>query len=496
MTSSLPRLLARLAIFLALALLLQLLVVTGSMSENVLALQGKAILASEGRLGLSEFVTAAHPLLPLLITTAVQWAAGWSGMPACAIATAALAAGLAGYWSCRIEQAGYGAGWIWITPLIIFHPFFLMAAVHGLSEVLLVLFIYALASSLYGLRSRCRARDALGAGISLAIIPFCHPAGLAITAVALPLSIFAAPPRHLLRSVTGIALILAFPMVFALGAFGVLGLMFGEAGRSLFIPIMDEQLLAADVLPQSISLLQWPAWFVSAALAIVLALPAIPFLMASVRRRPLLLMPGIIVAASAPLACAIAVDLGLRMTIAGALTPFVGLLPAMLVHGTERPVLRVPLATALAAGFAGATLLTAGTLLPMLANTPSGSRIRDTDALSTGQALAKLDDVLIDANASLQLIAIRGTARGLWTAPDPPFRLSLMRERLDASHVVVSNPDVPRREADALSRTFRDLYANGAPGFALVHDTHTWRIYARRPSQLHVQGDFHEDTRR
>jgi len=470
---------ARLALFAALTVVFGEIIAASNHFADAQALQGRAILAAEGRVGIGAF-TSIYPPVPILLATIMQWAIGWTGIPASLAAPAILAGALGTHWANRIWAGGYGLGWVLILPLIIFHPLFLLAVTDGSGTILLLAFVYVYAHALYALRGHSRARDAIAAGLALASLPMCDAMGFALAAIILPLSLLAAPPRLLRRSAMGVALILAFPSLFALASFAALCGVFGAADWSMINPLASGQLLASDTtlpLRGAAEPLRWGALWLEAAAFLIGVMPAAAVLAYSVRRRPPLLEPGLALLAAAPCAVMVALGLGWRTSLEDAMAPILGLLVAMILWRTRRSFPTFRLAAWLVLGLVSGGIFTAATLLPRFAEASPSEVSMDRDAYLTGQALAGIDDVMVDTDASPEIVAARGTARGLVTVSDASFRLALMHHQIPTHYVLVANPDAQRSHADAISLSFPKLYADGAPGMRLVYDTPTWRIY-------------------
>ena len=55
-------------------------------------------------------------------------------------------------------------------------------------------------------------------------------------------------------------------------------------------------------------------------------------------------------------------------------------------------------------------------------------------------------------------------------------------ERLDAPFVAVPDPQSASGANDRLNKVFPALYRRGAPGYRIVYQNDTWRLYGRIPN--------------
>ncbi len=76
----------------------------------------------------------------------------------------------------------------------------------------------------------------------------------------------------------------------------------------------------------------------------------------------------------------------------------------------------------------------------------------------------------------------RGQARGLIGPSRSDFALALLFSRIDAPFVAVPDPQTAAGVQDRLNKAFPLLYRDGAPGYRLVYQNKTWRLYARQPA--------------
>jgi hypothetical protein len=76
----------------------------------------------------------------------------------------------------------------------------------------------------------------------------------------------------------------------------------------------------------------------------------------------------------------------------------------------------------------------------------------------------------------------RGSARGLYGPASEPFHLALIFSRLDTPFVAVPDPQSAIGANDRLNKAFPALYRRGAPGYRLIYQNNTWRLYGRIPN--------------
>jgi hypothetical protein len=108
------------------------------------------------------------------------------------------------------------------------------------------------------------------------------------------------------------------------------------------------------------------------------------------------------------------------------------------------------------------------------------------DTLAAGGAAVARDGVLADTENSPALVLGRGGARGLLGASSEPFALALLFSRIDTPFVAVPDPHGVAGANDRLNKAFPELFRHGAPGYRVVYQNSTWRIYERIPeSQNH-----------
>ena len=101
------------------------------------------------------------------------------------------------------------------------------------------------------------------------------------------------------------------------------------------------------------------------------------------------------------------------------------------------------------------------------------------DALNLGSATIGRDGVLVDTFNAPAVVLGRGRARGLLSPSDEAFTLGVLFSRIDTPFVAVPDPQIGIGAQDRLNKAFPLLYRRGAPGYRLVYQNATWRLFAR-----------------
>jgi hypothetical protein len=107
-----------------------------------------------------------------------------------------------------------------------------------------------------------------------------------------------------------------------------------------------------------------------------------------------------------------------------------------------------------------------------------GDRAR-LDALNLGNVTAGRDGVLVDTFNAPAIVLGRGGARGLYAPETEPFALAMLFARFDAPFIAVPDPQSSAGALDQLNKLFPKLYRAGAPGYRLVYQNLTWRLFER-----------------
>jgi hypothetical protein len=101
------------------------------------------------------------------------------------------------------------------------------------------------------------------------------------------------------------------------------------------------------------------------------------------------------------------------------------------------------------------------------------------DALNLGHATAARNGILVDTFNAPAVMVGRGAARGLMPPQGEAFTLTMLFGRIDAPFVAVPDPHSASGAQDQLNKAFPKLYRSGAPGYRLVYQNPTWRLFER-----------------
>lgn len=472
--------------FVAALTLVAVAVRNGFVPDDSMRLWAGATSAGDGEISIGRIV-AAYPTLPFLATVLVALFS-FDGTPAPALLAAGLLALVAGLWFECFRSAGFPlAAAAIIAFFLAFHPTLLRAIVGGPADLCLVLFLYLFASALYDLRLRSATPEVMAVGLALLGLAFCHPIGAAIAFAAVPFLIFAVQPVLVASSALNVVLALIFPAVFAAGAFYYLAWVFPGAGWSFFAAPAESLAawragVAAVIGDGPPGLLTLDA---SLGIAIALALGAPLVIVAlglAFRRRPLI-TPAVVFTATLITAAAISVASGWfgdPSVIAVGAPVLTAIVVARVPAVRERLTLFVPL---LAAGWLGGVAsivivdpLTVTHVSALLQGDGDRERL---DALAVGGAMIGRDGILADTDNSPAVVLGRGRAHGLFEPASEPFALALLFNRLDTPFVAVPDPQSNAGANDRLDKAFPTLYRHGAPGYRVIYQNTTWRLFAK-----------------
>ena len=477
--------LAAFAFVLAL-MLVALAVRNGFVPDDSVRLWAGATSAGDGEISIGRIV-AAYPTLPF-VATALVALFSFDGTPTPALLAAGLLALVAGLWFGSFRAAGFSLVTAAIVTLLVaFHPAMLRAIVGGPADLCLVLFLYLFASALYELRVRGTASEVMAVGLTLVGLAFSHPIGAAIAFAAVPFLIFAVQPTLAASSALNVVVALVFPAVFAVGAFYYLAWVFPGAGWSFFAAPAESLAawragVAAVIGDAPPGLLALDA---SLAVAIALALGA-PLVVVALglafRRRPLV-TPALVFTATLIAAAAVAVASGMAgepSIIAVGAPVLTAIVVARVPLVRERLTLFVPL---LVAGWLGGAAsiaivdpLTVTHVSALLRGDGDRERL---DALAVGGATVGRDGILADTDNSPAIVLGRGRAHGLLEPAGEPFALALLFGRLDTPFVAVPDPQSNAGANDRIDKAFPALYRHGAPGYRVIYQNTTWRLFAK-----------------
>jgi hypothetical protein len=295
-------------------------------------------------------------------------------------------------------------------------------------------------------------------------------------------------PELVASSAFNVVVALIFPTAFCVGAFAYMSWVFPGSGWS-FLMAPSEGIATWAVAASKLfgrGLTGSPALDASLGVALALALgaPLVPVATAWVyRRRPLVAPAGVVVAMSLAAAW-IAVATGLFGDPA-ALAVVPPILAAIVL--TRVPLVRERLAVVLpllVLGWLGGIVGLAMVDPRGAANIQAAIESRGVDqervaAISLGGATAGRDGVLVDTFNAPAVVLGRGRARGLLSPNHEAFTLGVLFSRIDAPFVAVPDPQLGSGAQDRLNKAFPLLYRRGAPGYSLVYENASWRLFAR-----------------
>jgi hypothetical protein len=108
-----------------------------------------------------------------------------------------------------------------------------------------------------------------------------------------------------------------------------------------------------------------------------------------------------------------------------------------------------------------------------------GGEPEQLDALSAGGAAGGRDGVLADTDNAPVFVLGHGGARGVFGPQSEPFVLALLFSRIDTAFVAVPDPQSVTGANDRLNKAFPLLFRDGAPGYGVVYQNNTWRVFGR-----------------
>jgi hypothetical protein len=464
---------------------------SGFVGDDALRLWAGAATAADGDVPFGRIV-AAYPTLPFLTTTLVAWLTP-AGTPAPALVAAGLLALVAGGCFLSFRRIGFSAAAAGIAAVLIaFHPALLRAAIGGPADMYLAVFLLTFCLALYDLRARSGAAEVMALGLSLLALAFSHPMGAAVAFAAVPFLPFAVRPALVAGSALNVVLALIFPTVFSIGVFAYVSWIFpGDGWSFLASPAQSLSAWSVDIaqtfgdrltglLAVAASLVMGMALAAGAPLAVVA--------LATVRRRRPLVAPVLAFAGTMVAATAISIAGGLF----GNPTAIVVAAPVL----AAAAIMRVPdlrqrgaafvialLALGWLGGLASLGLIDPAATTHLRAALDGGGERERLDALGAGGAAAGREGVLADTDNAPAFVLGRGQARGILGSSSEPFALAMLFSRIDAPFVAVPDPDSNAGADDRLNRAFPSLFRTGAPGYRVVYQNNTWRLFGRIDEQ-------------
>ena len=100
------------------------------------------------------------------------------------------------------------------------------------------------------------------------------------------------------------------------------------------------------------------------------------------------------------------------------------------------------------------------------------------DALSLGSATEGRDGILVDGFNAPAVVLGRNHSSGLLLPASAPFAVAMLFTRIEAPFVAVPDPLSKIGTNDRLNKVFPFLYRDGLPGYRLIYQNNTWRLFA------------------
>ena len=194
--------------------------------------------------------------------------------------------------------------------------------------------------------------------------------------------------------------------------------------------------------------------------------------------------PALVFAATAVAATALAATSGLfgdPAALAVAVPVLAAVVATRVPAMRERLAFVVPLlALGWLGGALGLALTDPGTVRQLRgALAGHGGEPERLDALGAGGAASRRDGVLADTDNAPLLVLGRGGAHGIFGPSSEPFALALLFSRIDTAFVAVPDPQSNTGANDRLNKAFPRFFRDGAPGYGVVYQNNTWRVFAR-----------------
>jgi membrane protein XagC len=459
----------------------------GLVPDDTVILWASAITAGDGEMSIGRIV-AAYPTVPFLATTLLEFVTP-AGTPTPTLLAAGLLALLAGIWLVSFRRAGLPLIAAAVTVVLLaLHPAILRAALAGPAEMFLAAFLSFLGIALYDLRARSGAPEVMAVALALVGLAFSHPMGAALACAAIPLLVFAVRPELVATSAFNVVIALVFPTVFAVFAFSYMSWVFPGSGWSFLVApaegIANWASSLSQIFGQGLSGSLSLDAGLAAALSLVLGAPLVPVALTWIRQRRPLVAPAMIIVAMTVTAAWITVATGLFGD-PSAIAVVPPILAATVIM--RIPVVRDRIAmvlTLLVVGWFGGALGLAiadprGATNVRAAIDGHGVNRDRLAAIKLGDATIGRDGVLVDIFNAPAVVLGRQRARGLLSPSDEAFLLGVRFQRIEAPFVAVPDPQIGLGAQDRLNKAFPLLYRRGAPGYRLVYENASWRLFAR-----------------
>ena len=461
---------------------------TGLVSDDAMRLWAGSITAGEGDVVIGRIV-AAYPTVPFWAATMTAFLAP-IGAPAPALVAAVLFGLIAGLWFVSLRDTGFAyVPAALATLLLAFHPALLRAEINGPSDMFLAVFLFMLGIALYDLRARGATTDVMMVGLALLGLAFSHPMGAAVVLAAVPFLAFAVRPVLVANSALNVVVALVFPTVFAVGAFTYISWVFPGAGWSFFAAPAESlatwRASVAHVFGDGITGVAALDAGLATGAALAVGAPVAIIVIRWVSRRRPLVAPALVFAAAVIAAAAATVATGLfgEPTALAVAAPVLAAVILIRVPGLHpRPVAILALLVAGWFGGIASLVFVDPAASAHVRAALAGGESQRTDALAAGGAAIGHDGMLADTDNAPAFVLGRGSARGIFGPASERFTLALIFSRLDAPFVAVPDPNSATGANDRLNKAFPALYRRGAPGYRIVYQNNTWRLYEHIPN--------------
>ena len=460
---------------------------TGFVPDDAVTLWAGAITAGDGEISLGRIV-AVYPSIPFLATTLMEVVTP-DGSPTPALVAALMFGLLAGFCLVALRDRGLGILVAFaVTVLIVLHPAFIRAAIAGPADMFLAAFLLLFAKGLYDLRAQSAAPQVMTVAMALLGLTFSHPLGAAIAVASVPFLVLAVRPALIANSALSVVVALVFPALFCVGAFVYVSWVFPGSGWSFFTASTASLAAWATgmtrLLGQGLTASLALAAGVTVTLALVLSAPVAVLTLVALRHRQPLVAPAFVLAAATIAAAVISVATGVfgepaPLLVAAPVLAAILLIRTPIVQERRAAVMAL-LVLGWFGGAAGVLIVDprVATHLRDLADGTGGDRER-LDALTLGKATAGRDGVLVDTLNAPAVVLGRGYARGLHATQGEGFALAMLFAKVDTPFVAVPDPQSAAGAQDQLNKTFPKLYRFGVPGYRLVYQNPTWRLFER-----------------
>jgi hypothetical protein len=217
--------------------------------------------------------------------------------------------------------------------------------------------------------------------------------------------------------------------------------------------------------------------------AIAIGAPVALAMLALVYRRQPLVIPAVVFVGTALAATAICVATGFfgdptAIIVAAPILAATIVMRVPVVH--ERIVTVIALLIlGLPGGFLSLVLVDPVAMhqLHLVSSQAASERL---DAISAGGAALGYDGVLADTENAPGFVLGHIRGRGILGPESEPFALAMLFARIDTPFVAVPDPQSATGANDRLLKAFPSLFREGQPGYRIIYQNNTWRIFGRR----------------